>query len=104
MSDSEKLNRIRRLNRCVDRLKNVMYSVYDLNFVQFKSAGSNQWSGRVKSSQFDTHYQQETQQLARVAPEIEEAISTCRSKMYSLAWSIEDPGKKVQALAMVTFL
>ncbi|PCS05948.1 hypothetical protein RU86_GL000453 [Lactococcus piscium] len=38
-----------------------------------------------------------------VAPEIEEVISICRRKMYRLAWSIDDPGKKVQALAIVTF-
>lgn len=103
MSDSQKINQIRRLNRTINRLKKLVYSVYGLNFTQFKAAGSKNWSGKVKSSQFNERYQQASKQLRMVAPEIEEAISICRRKMYRLAWSIDDPGKKVQALAIVTF-
>ncbi|MCL2113909.1 MAG: hypothetical protein FWH31_08115 [Streptococcaceae bacterium] len=103
MNDDEKLERIRRLNSYIGRLNNLLYSVYDLNFSQFRLAGTNNWSGKVKSSQFDDEYHSASSQLKMAAPEIEEAISTCQSQMYSLAWSINDAGKKVEALAIATF-
>ncbi len=103
MSDDEKLERVRRLNGYISRLNQVLYSVYDLDFSQFRSAGTDNWSGKVKSSPFDDDYEDASSQLSMAAPEIEEAISTCRSKMYSLAWSIDDAGKKLKALSIALF-
>jgi len=103
MSDSEKLEQIKRLNGYVGRLRNLLYASYDLNFSQFRLAGTQNWSGKTKSNVFDEHYHQGASELKNVAPEIEEAISTCKSKMYSLAWSIDDAGKKIEALAIATF-
>ncbi|KHD33892.1 hypothetical protein NL50_18120, partial [Clostridium acetobutylicum] len=48
-------------------------------------------------------YKKASDELARTAPEIEEAISTCKSKMYSLAWSIDDKWMKTKALAITAF-
>lgn len=103
MSDSEKLARVERLKGYVNRLRSLLYSTYDLNFTQFKTAGTTNWSGKVKSSQFDKEYKSASDQLAMAAPEIEEAISTCKSKMYSLAWSIKDKWMKAEALAIAIF-
>lgn len=103
MSDSEKLYQIERLNGYTSRLKNLLYSTYDLDFTQFKTAGTTNWSGKVKSSKFDNEYKRACDQLAMASPEIEEAISACRSKMYSLAWSIEDKWEKAEALAIIIF-
>lgn len=103
MSDSEKLDQVIRLNGYVNRLANLLGSTYELNFTQFKTAGTTNWSGKVKSSQFDDEYKSASDQLAMAAPEIEEAISTCKSKMYSLAWSINDAWMKAEALAITIF-
>ncbi|MDR0299288.1 MAG: hypothetical protein LBI13_04310 [Streptococcaceae bacterium] len=103
MSDDEKLERVRRLNDYLNRLNNLLNSVYDLNFSQFRLAGTNNWSGTVKSNQFDDEYHSAEAQLNMAGPEIEDAISTCQSQMYSLAWSIGDVGKKAEALALATF-
>lgn len=103
MSDDEKLYRIRRLNGYMSRLNDLLYEVYGLNFSQFRLAGSNNWSGNTKSNKFDDQYHSAYDQLNLAAPEIEEAISTCRSQMYSLAWSIDNPGKKIEALGMIWF-
>jgi hypothetical protein len=103
MNDWEKLDKVLRLSGYVNRLANLLYSTYELDFTQFKTAGTTNWSGKVKSSQFDDEYKRASNQLAMAAPEIEEAISICRSKMYSLAWSIDDLWMKAEALAVATF-
>lgn len=88
MSNSEILAEIERLNGYISRLENLLYSTYDLDFTQFKTAGTENWSGKVKSSKFDKQYKSGSGQLAMAAPEIEEAISVCRNKIFSLALSL----------------
>ncbi|ADZ20688.1 conserved hypothetical protein [Clostridium acetobutylicum EA 2018] len=103
MSDSEKYNKVIRLKGYVNRLSNLLDDTYGLDFTQFKTAGTTNWSGKVKKSQFDDEYKKASDELARTAPEVEEAISTCKSKMYSLAWSIDDKWMKTKALAITAF-
>ncbi|GAB2024483.1 hypothetical protein [Lactovum odontotermitis] len=103
MDDDAKISRISQLDGYVSRLRGLLGSVEGLDFSQFKQAGTTNWSGEKKSSKFDEQHQEGTSQLKKTAPEIEEAISTCKNKMYSLAWSIDDPFKKAQALGMIWF-
>ncbi|MCR3761156.1 hypothetical protein KYB31_19460 [Clostridium felsineum] len=103
MSDSEKYDRVIRLNGYVNRLEDLLDATCELDFTQFETAGTTNWSGKVKKSNFDNEYKNASDQLAKAAPEIEEAISTCKSKMYSLAWSINDKWMKTKALAITTF-
>ncbi|URZ08861.1 hypothetical protein [Clostridium felsineum] len=100
MSDSEILDKIQRLHDYAERLRDLSYSFYeDLDITQFQTAGTKNWSGHVKTSVFDNHYKNARDELEKAGDEIEEAISTCKSKMRSLASliSIKDPLKKAQA-------
>lgn len=103
MTDDEKLARVKKINSYMNEINTLRYSVYDLDFTQYRLAGTNDWAGDVKSNKFDEAYHEAASQLAKVDPEIQEAIATCKSKMYSLAWSIKDVAKKAQALAIATF-
>ncbi|MDR2833704.1 MAG: hypothetical protein LBV67_08320 [Streptococcaceae bacterium] len=103
MSDEEKMEKVRRLNEYVNRLQSSLSASYDLNFTQFKQAGSNNWAGKVKKSDFDEQYHDGERELKNVSQEIEEAILTSKSKMFSLALSIDDAVKKIEALAIATF-
>jgi hypothetical protein len=103
MSDEAMLANVRRLNDYVNRLNGLLNSVSGLDFTQFRLAGTNNWAGNVKSNQFDDEYHGAAAQLAMAGPEIEDAISACQSKMYSLAWSIKDFGMKAEALAITIF-
>lgn len=103
MSDSEILYEIERLRGYAQRLRDLSYSFYeDLDFTQFKTAGTGNWSGKVKKSEYDNEYKKGIDQLNKAAQEIEEAISECQSKMRSLASSIsftDSPLKRVEAEA-----
>lgn len=103
MSDSEILYEIQRLRGYAERLENLLCSMDELNFTQFKTAGTGNWSGNVKSSKFDNEYKKGSNQLDKAAQEIEEAILACQSKMRSLASSIDftdSPWQKAEAEAM----
>jgi|GEM_PF-1773365 len=103
MSDSEILYEIQRLRGYAERLEDLLCSMDELNFAQFKTAGTGNWSGKVKKSKFDEEYKKGSDQLDKAAQEIEDAISACQSRMRSLASCIDftdSPWQKAEAEAM----
>lgn len=94
MGDAEKLRMIAKLQGIIGQLSGLMGSVEALDFTQFKEGGTTMWAGQVKSGKYDPKYEEGKSQLAKTAPEIEEAIAACQSKIQALAMSIEDPAMR----------
>ncbi|GAB2025984.1 hypothetical protein OfM1_20570 [Lactovum odontotermitis] len=96
MSDGEKLAQIAKLQGIIGQLSGLMGSVEALDFTQFKEGGTNMWAGQVKSGKYNPKYDEGKSQLAKTAPEIEEAIADCQSKIQALIMSLEDPTTRMQ--------
>lgn len=103
MSDDELIRRIRKLHGIIIRLRGIQGDVQSLDFTQFKSAGTHQWSGHTKTSQYDEQYRQGKLKLSQVEPEIQESIQACQSKMSSFAWEVKDIKKKAIAFSIAMF-
>ncbi|GAB2024705.1 hypothetical protein OfM1_07760 [Lactovum odontotermitis] len=90
MSDAEILAKIARLQGIIGQLSGLVGSVEALDFTQFKEGGTNMWAGRVKSGKYNPKYDDGKAQLAKTAPEIEEAIAACRNKIQVLNMLLEE--------------
>lgn len=103
MTDDELIRRIRKLQTIQAKLRRVEGQVQSLDFSQFKSSGSHQWSGQIKKDRYDEAFRQGQSKLRQVTPEIQDAIQSCQSKMMRLAWSVKDLQKKAMAFRIIMF-
>lgn len=103
MTDDQLIREIQKLHQITTKLHRVQSQVSNLNFSQFKTAGSHQWSGSVKDHHYDEQFQQGQKSLRQVGPEIQAAIQACQRKMTHLAWQVKDIPKKAEAFRIAIF-
>ena len=102
MSDEQALARVRELEAVIVQLKRVRSQVHDFNIGTYEDAGRALWAGQKRTS-FTNRFDAAKSNFGRISEQILQAISECKSKQRSLAFSInpiEHPVLSVQAIAI----
>jgi len=102
MRDEQALARVRELEGVIDRLKSVRDAVNELSISAYEKAGGALWAGQ-KRNRFTESYEVAKTGHSRIGDQIGQAISDCKSKQRSLAFSInpvEHPLLSAQAVAI----
>lgn len=102
MSDEQVLAKVRELEEIISRLASVRDSVSGFGVNSYKDAGGGLWAGQKRNlftGRFDTAKSSHSQ----ISEQIGQAISDCKSKQRSLAFSInplEHPILSAQAITI----
>lgn len=102
MSDEQALAKIRELEDVIAQLASVRDSVRDVSINAYKDAGSALWAGQ-KRDRFTERFDTAKSSHARISEQIGQAISDCKSRQRSLAFSInplEHPILSAQAITI----
>ncbi len=102
MSDEQALARVRELEAVIHQLERVRGDVRDFSVGTYEDAGRAVWAGQ-KRTRFTNRFDVAKSNFDRISEQIGQAISECKSKQRSLAFSInpiEHPLLSVQAIAI----
>jgi hypothetical protein len=102
MTEERALAHVRALEEVIDQLKDVRGNVDDFRTDDYKDAGGGLWAG-TRRTRFTRALEDAKSDHARIAEQIGQAISDCKNKQRSLAFSInplEHPIISAQAVAI----
>lgn len=102
MSDEQALAKVRELENIITRLARVRDSVGDFRIDTYKDAGGALWSGQ-KRDRFTDRFDTAKSSHSQISEQIGQAISDCKSRQRTLAFSInplEHPILSAQALTI----
>ncbi|MFF2772924.1 hypothetical protein ACFVUP_38075 [Streptomyces bacillaris] len=102
MSDEQALAKVRELEDVIAQLASVRDAVHDVSINSYEDAGSALWAGQ-KRDRFTERFDTAKSSYARISEQIGQAISDCKSRQRSLAFSInplEHPILSAQAITI----
>lgn len=102
MSDEQALADVRELEDIIGRLNTVRNTVGEFSINTYEDAGGALWAGQKRNS-FTNEFDTAKSSHSQISEQIGQAISDCKSKQRSLAFSInalEHPILSAQALTI----
>lgn len=102
MNDEQTLAKVRELEGIISRLNRVRDTVRDFSITTYSDAGGALWAGQTRD-RFADHFGIAASSYSQISEQIGQAISDCKSKQRSLAFSInaaEHPVIYAQALSI----
>ncbi|QIM16215.1 hypothetical protein G7067_06930 [Leucobacter insecticola] len=102
MNDERLLKQVIELGVIVTKLRNVRSEVWGFNINTYENAGANQWKGKGRD-RFTSRFEDARSTFAQIDGQIGQAIRDCKSKQWSLAFSInpiEHPLLSAQAIGI----
>ncbi|MWV76034.1 hypothetical protein [Rathayibacter rathayi] len=102
MNDERALAQVQELDEVIAQLNTVRSTVQAFRVDDYKDAGGAQWAGQGRT-RFTASVDTAKSNFEQISEQIEQAISDCKSKQRTLAFSInplEHPALSVQAVAI----
>ncbi|GAB2023698.1 hypothetical protein RyT2_27760 [Pseudolactococcus yaeyamensis] len=99
------LSRIQALATAITQFKHISSDLQNYRIQTLKKAGSGRWSGQ-KKNQYNDKLESAKSQLNRAKSSIEQSISECKSRQYSLVNTIDavkHPDVVAQAWNVIRF-
>ncbi|NQX11502.1 hypothetical protein HQQ80_07695 [Microbacteriaceae bacterium VKM Ac-2855] len=101
MSDEQALAQVRELEGIINKLNNVRGDVEGFRVDGYRDAGGALWAGQERTS-FTTALDSAKSDHAQISEQIGQAISDCKNKQRSLAFSINPIEHPILSMQAVT--
>lgn len=88
MSEAYKVEQIRALKDAITQFRHISRDLQNYQIQTLAHAGSSQWSGYQKN-QYNVKLDNAQTNLNQAKQQVEQAISDCKARQWSLAWSID---------------